>query len=815
MRLKHVLILILALIASRQVQAQVWYPEGVYLFQEPHLITVDNQLMTIGRSGIDANSSYWTIAVSDGKVWKKLPTLVLNKTAEVTQIKKYKNIIYVSGVFTFDGGKFSSLVRFDGFKWVGLANFSKTNLSIGGINAMNVHDNQLLLGGSFQIIDNDTIPYLVKFDGTKFYRVLECKGCDPDNFITDIESNDSIVAISGGFTRINGSKSKYLVRLRKGRMDTFVNTPKIPDLLALNGEVIYMSGGILKGKGIYLVDGTNFIDLKSNLDSSHSISEMLIYEGKLVICGALSLKSATTVKQRVTVFTNSTWSDVSNNYKGVRYIATGRAMLFAIGRSESPISIWNPNRNVMRFYPGLSLVRAKAFIDSNNNCIMEPNEKPAPKQYIKLPFINKGVFTNVDGMTEFMVPNSSSSTFRFVVKPFRNFVKSNCADTSVTKTFIPGQYFDSIQFPLNRIPNVSDIRVLISSPKGKLVLKNKRVVYYITYENVGSNPISGKIRLRKNKFFSSELCLPLQTKVNDSIVEWNYSNLQPGESKVIYYSGMPDASQFDNNFQFDAMVSSQISSGSNTYSDDDSDSIPQEVNSGISAFRKDVYPTPELGDSITYLAFEDRDLRYNISFNNFGDDTVFYAVVIDTLDLNLDMSYIQETGSNKSYYTEVQTDPNNQYKGIIIWHFPNIKLAPNPTMDYENPNSGAYIGFKVNTKPLSKGYFLKNVASVFYDNSYAGSTNAVYCTLALTDIDDVSKDESRLKVYPNPSNGTFVIDYPFVHGDVISVYNASGQLILMQYVDSNADVQSIELDDVSPGIYFIQVGGIGKKVIVE
>lgn len=818
---KHLITLILNLLLIVTVKAQVWYPEGVYIGAEPSLVSVDNQVMTVGRSAIDATNSYWLVSVYNGTSWSRLPLLVLNRTAEVTDIKKFHNLIYISGSFTFDNGTYSSLVKFDGSAWQGIALFKKLNQTVAGITAMQATGNQLLLGGTFQTIDNDTLPFLVKFSGTKFTKFFDCKDCEPDNIVSDISVNDSSVVISGNFLKINKQKSKYLVRIVNSRIDTFINTPRVMDKLALNGSVIYASGGLVKDKKLYQISSSVFTELKFNIDSNYFINDLLMFDNKLIICGAFSLNTSPNVRMRAARLDGNNWTEITNNFRGLTHIATGRSILFAVGSAVTPVSIWNPNKNVMRFYPGNALVRASVFIDSNNNCVREKTEKPAPKQYIKLPLLNKGVFTNEVGQTEFMVPNASSATWRFVVKPFRNYIKSNCADTAVSKTFNPGQYLDSIQFPLNRVPNINDIRVGISSPKGKLVQKDKRVVYYLTYENVGSNTISGNIRLRKSKLFSGEYCVPAQTSVNDSVVQWTYSNLAPGERKTIVYSGLPSATQFDNSFQFDAMVSSNITTGSSTYLEDDFDSIPQEVNGangGISAFRKDVYPTPVLGDSVTYLASEDRDLRYNISFNNFSTDTVFYAVVIDTLDLNLDMSYIQETGSNKAYYTELQTDPNNSYKGIIIWHFPNIKLSPNPTKDYENMNSGAYIGFKVNTKPLSKGYYLKNTASVFYDNNYAGSTNTVYCTLAITDIDKVLYKGQALNIYPNPASGHVVVKHAFAEGDKILVYNAAGQCI-QTYTTAGQDDQLLDVSELNQGIYVVNVLSKGHlfsaKLIVE
>lgn len=819
MKLKHLISMMLLALMFNTSKAQVWYPEGVFLNGEPTMMTIDNQVITIGRSAIDATNSYWTVSISDGKTWSKLPQLVLSRTAEITEIKKYQGMVYVAGNFTFDGGKYNGVVRFNGVSWQGLALFYRPNVTQAVVTTMTTFQGALIIGGNFQTINSDTMPYLAKFNGLKFSKGFDCKGCEPDYNVTDLSSNDSVLAIGGLFSTINRHKSKFVYNFYSdGSSDTFLNSPKTIDELTLSGKTVFGVGGAFKDKHLYKFEKSSYVEIKSNLDSVYNINEMLVYDGKLVICGVFSLVSSPVIRNRIAWRdANGNWQDISNNFKVPTYIASGRGLLFALGNAKEPVSIWNPNRFVMRFYPGMALVKTKAFIDANNDCNWDPGEQPAPKQYVKLPFTNKGVYTNAEGLTEFMVPNSISNTLRFVVRPFRNYIRSNCADTAISKTFNPGQFMDSIQFPLKLVPNINDIRVNISSPKGKLVLKNKRVQYVIGYENVGSNAISGTIRLRKSKFFTSEVSLPLQKTIDDSTFEWSYSNLQPGESKVIVYSGLPSTSEFDNSFRFSAAVASSISSGTSNFSDDDYDSIPQEVESSIKAFRKDVYPTPILGDSITYLSYDDRDLRYNIAFNNFSTDTVFYAVVIDTLDINLDMSYIQETGSNKSYYTELQTDPNNQYRGIIIWHFPNIKLTPNPTMDYENPNSGAYIGFKVNTKPLSSGYMLKNIASIYYDNNYAGSTNAVYCTLKLSDI-HAPEDNSHLMLYPNPGTGAFSLMGRLNLGDVVSIYSANGQMVYQTSVDNETGMININ-SGLSQGVYLVQVqttrGLISKKLIIE
>lgn len=809
MKLKHLASIFLFLILCHKTNAQVWYPEGVYTHNVPSMITVDNQLISISRAGSDLGNSYWQVSINEGSNWKKLPLLTLNKGAEILDIKKYAGQIFVAGNFTFDNAAYNALVKFNGTNWQGLTLFKKPNTGLASILTLDIQKGNLILGGSFYTIGQDTIPYLGRFNGFKFSNYFDlCKTCAPDNTVIDIASNDSVVAFSGQFTSINNQYSKYIYRLKKSNVgDSFSNTPRLIEKIALDGNTIYgVSTVTSRSKRMYKISNT-FTEINYNLDSAVVVSELVVYDSKLVLSGLFNLQGD--VKRKFLVRLNgSTWQDIGNNFSEATCIAVGRSFLFASGNPKQNISVWNPNRFIVRFYPNAALLKAKVFLDSNNNCVQESNEPSLSKQYIKFQILNKAVFTNEKGMVEFLVPNSVQTTHRFVVKPFRNYIRSNCADTVVNRTFSPGVYLDSIQFPLTRVPNVNDIRISISSPKGKQVLKNKRVQYILSYENVGSNAISGSIKLHKSPLFSKEQTSPaFKSKINDSTLSWDYNNLLPGEKRFIGYVGYPENVYFDQAKQFSAKVSSSIASGNTAFIVDDTDSIPQEVNQNFKAFRKDIYPTPSLGDSITYLDKSERDLRYHISFNNFSNDTVFYAVVIDTLDINLDMSYIEETGSNKSYYTEVQTDPNNANRGILIWHFPNIKLTPNSTQDYESNSSGSYIGFKVVSKPLNNGYYLRNTASVFYDNQFAGNTNTVYCTLAPTNINELQNSKG-MHVYPNPFNS--VLEFAVKGGSELSVYDALGQLVYHAFVDADSENYSIDLSLLQNGLYIMQVGKAGQ-----
>src|SRR5688572_9717804 len=148
MKLKVTIALVITLLVYRPAHSQVWYPEGVFIHNEPVMIRVDNQVITISRAGSDALNSFWRVCTYDGKTWNRLPLLVLNKTAEISDIEQFQGLIYISGNFTYENASSNALVRFNPLtgKWQGVAIFQKASL-FASIACMDVQNLQLVLGG--------------------------------------------------------------------------------------------------------------------------------------------------------------------------------------------------------------------------------------------------------------------------------------------------------------------------------------------------------------------------------------------------------------------------------------------------------------------------------------------------------------------------------------------------------------------------------------------------------------------------------------------------------------------------------------------
>ncbi len=807
-KLRKIILAFIGLIFAFQAKAQVWFPEGEFYMPQPVAFTIDNNLIfTVSKYNEDTTKSYWVVGKYDGKSWSNLPALVLNKTAEINTIKLYGTQLFVGGNFTYDNGAYSALIKFNGTNWGPISKFRRNNQQNAVVSSLEIFNKKLIIGGNFNSVlaTKDSVPYLVAFNGLNFSPVFNCNNCMPNGPVIDLAVTDTLLAIAGNFTGIKGKRSNYLfVHHLSEAYDTFINTPGIIDHLALNGATVFGSGIVNKERKIYRIE-KSFIDLKTNFDSITRLNKLEIYENGVWMNGTAYLKGSKVPRSTLAYNSNSIlWDDYTNNYPGAKSIAVGRNALFAIGTAPKPLSIWNKNMHVVRFYKNAVLTSVKVFLDSNNNCIQDKNERALPRQFIKMSTpLNRYAITNEAGMAEFLfVPISPK--IPFTVSLPRNFKRSNCSFDTVFKSYTKN-YIDSVAFPITRKTNINDVKVIISAPKGTQVMKDKRTEYFVTCENVGSNIVSGLVKLKKNPLLASSVTDPKQDPSSTlETVVWSYANLKPGEKRSFFFSGVAYDTSFKDNTPLQAQASASIAAASNDYPDDDIDSIEQYIDNKYAPFRKDIYPAPNPGDSVSYLTMNNRDIRYNISFNNYSSNMVYNAVITDTLDLNLDMSYIQETGSNKAYYTELESDPNNPNRGIIIWHFPNINLVANPTMDFENPNSGSYIGFKVVMKPISNGYIVKNTAAVFYDNQYVGKTNTAYCTVVNTGIKSVHKNNS-FEVYPNPANDELNLKLALTLNDKVSIYNLQGQLVYETVVDEATPMLSMPIEYLSNGLYVVQI----------
>ena len=89
-------------------------------------------------------------------------------------------------------------------------------------------------------------------------------------------------------------------------------------------------------------------------------------------------------------------------------------------------------------------------------------------------------------------------------------------------------------------------------------------------------------------------------------------------------------------------------------------------------------------------------------------------------------------------------------------------------------------------------------------------TSTAYCHIGIKEFSNLSS----LKIYPNPSNGSFVVETGNSEKQVVRVFDLSGKIVLSQIVTEKTTINASNLNE---GIYIISLtssGGIINKRLV-
>ena len=96
----------------------------------------------------------------------------------------------------------------------------------------------------------------------------------------------------------------------------------------------------------------------------------------------------------------------------------------------------------------------------------------------------------------------------------------------------------------------------------------------------------------------------------------------------------------------------------------------------------------------------------------------------------------------------------------------------------------------------------------------AVTSDVITVTVSPTGLFEYSKERGRMKIYPNPNNGSFVLSYQLkdnIQADIM-VEDIRGRLIYQNKLDTQSNELILQLNSVNSGIYFVKVMN-GKETI--
>ena len=216
-----------------------------------------------------------------------------------------------------------------------------------------------------------------------------------------------------------------------------------------------------------------------------------------------------------------------------------------------------------------------------------------------------------------------------------------------------------------------------------------------------------------------------------------------------------------------------------------------------------------IGQTDQFYIQPNQQLQYAIRFQNTGTDTAFTVVIRDTLDLDLNIFTVTPGVSSHSYEFRMY-GPR-----VLEWTFNNINL---PDSAANQVGSNGFVTFHVEQVPdLAPGTVINNDADIYFDFNAPITTNTTTHRIfegfvSVAALEEMSKQETGIKVYPNPSNGqmTILLEKSADNASY-SIFDLEGKIVKTGTL--NGKKTSINTD-LNSGMYFLMIGENVLKIQV-
>jgi uncharacterized repeat protein (TIGR01451 family) len=797
--LKICVLVITVLLMKQTANAQIWKPLGQGFQQVPVAVAPTSDYIYfafVDSTTLSNKNKFFAIARWNGVFWQNLSSFIAGPASTITSMVWYKDRLYTAGYFDtvlFTSSK-TGMLMLDGKKWTNAAKRRADDQTPIHINDVTVFENYLYAAGNFTRIDTTRATGVARYNGTAWEGIEELKGGTYTGLAFALDVFNDTLYVGGVFNKVSSNKNIPVFKI-KGNTNTSDSTSPfyvINTLQSGTNELMALGYNTNSEKTIYSYQNGRWLERTK---------------------GFTNVKTSTIAD--VEFYNNEAWvplEDLSLN--SVRFVKAFRNRLFVTGGFENYRRI--QLNHVAEFDDNLAIITGRVYWDINNNCKRDAGEKPVPGQIIRL---FNGLFvgyTDKEGIYSFIVPNSGTYEINTLLRKY--WTLSNCNPNQyVYKPANNGPIFDSADFAIN-LANVKDVSVKILPNAGYNMRRGFTELYSLTYSNNGGATVpTGTIRLKIDDSLKNFSALPPPASVTNGVAVWNFTNLNPGDENTILFKGKVSST----NTSAIQLMAEAVNS-SDAFAEDNFDTLQQTVDDNSRLSGKYIYPEPEKGDTVTvFEAGHQYDVQYLIRFENTTPDTINTVVVIDTIDLNLSIEYIQELGSSHSYTTQIINLPPQLGKAVLIWTFSNINLPPNPSKDNDYTDNRGHIRFKIQLNDKTPiGTLVKNKADVSFDYTPPHSTNNVFCMLQKTvGIQKVTQTLSGISIYPNPTTTQLNIVVETEGAYTCTVTDIQGRTCLpaTQFSGNGTNLNTAAL---AQGVYFLRITAANgqtayRKFVIE
>ncbi|NMH25494.1 DUF7619 domain-containing protein [Flavobacterium solisilvae] len=451
-------------------------------------------------------------------------------------------------------------------------------------------------------------------------------------------------------------------------------------------------------------------------------------------------------------------------------------------------------------------IQLVAFIDANNNGIKDTNEvnfSQGTFNYVVNDSADEIVNQSSNGIL-YIFPEDVTASYDFTYAIYPELASYFSTSTSFSNIVHVAGGNNIYYFPITNTQPYSDVEVTITSFQSPVPGFSYNNV--ITYKNNGITPVSGTLNYTYDSILMLTNITQTGTTPTTNGFTYNYTDLLPGESRVIITSFTVPTIPTVTLGQIVANTASSTNSG---------DVNPANNSFNFSQVIVGSYdPNDKMeahGGKIEISDFDSNDyLFYTIRFQNTGTANAQFVRLVDDLNNQLDETSIRMISASHNY-TLTRTDQN------LVWKFDQINLPPEIV---DEVGSNGYVQFKIKPKPgFAVGDIIPNTAEIYFDYNPAIITNT-FNTEFVQLLGNTEFSQTTISLYPNPAKESFTIHNSGTEtiGE-ISIYEISGKRIFQQ-TKSFETQTTIPVSNFAKGIYLVEIVSenkvkLTKKLIVE
>lgn len=463
----------------------------------------------------------------------------------------------------------------------------------------------------------------------------------------------------------------------------------------------------------------------------------------------------------------------------------------------------NPNtviNSYCSFTPGgeYYTIEGESRVDANTNgCDVSDNYYPSIKLELTDGTNNGTYFVDTSG--SYSVPVSEGMHTMIPVLENPNYFTVSPTSSTITFPDAGNSYVQDFCLSPNGVHN--DVEVVIVPTSG--AVPGFDSYYTVIYRNKGNTELSGTVSLDFEDdhidFLSS---IPTETTSGIGNLQWNYSNLQPFETReieVVFNLNTPTDSNFPLNDgdELDFEVTIDPILNDETASDNSFGLKQIVVNSydpnDVTCLEGVAILPEHVGEYV----------HYRIRFENLGTANATNVVVKDVIDeAKFDVLSLIPLHASHNYTTRIREG------NIVEFIFEGINLP------FDDANNDGYVVFKIKTlDSLQLGDTFTNQAEIYFDFNFPVITN-MYSTSVQENLSVNDFELNDVVLFPNPVNNQLYIKSK-LNIDTIKIFDINGRLIQNKTMNDSNVQNEVSVSALKSGVYFIEVYSNRQKEVLK